>query len=58
MTLWRWLDRAVSQGLVCREGAGRKNDPYRYWLAEQEEQWLQDPRTQSAHGTRGGAADA
>jgi hypothetical protein len=42
-TLWRWLERAVAQGLLCREGTGRKNDPYRYWLPGQEEKWRQDP---------------
>jgi hypothetical protein len=42
-TLWRWLDRAVAQGLVCRGGRGTKSDPYRYWLAAQEQRWLADP---------------
>jgi hypothetical protein len=40
-TLWRWLDRAVSQGLVCRDGAGRRSSPFRYWLADQEARWRQ-----------------
>jgi hypothetical protein len=35
-TLWRWLSRAVTQGLVCQEGNGRPNDPYRYWLPARE----------------------
>ena len=31
-TLWRWLDRAVTDGLVVVEGTGRANSPFRYWL--------------------------
>ena len=42
-TLWRWLGRAVEQGLVHRSGTGRKNDPYLYWLAGQEMTWRDDP---------------
>lgn len=33
-TLWRWLDRAAKQGLLCQEGSGRSDDPFRYFLAE------------------------
>ena len=45
MTVWRWLEQAASQGLVCRDGSGRKREPYRYWywLREREEQWRQSP---------------
>jgi hypothetical protein len=42
-TLWRWLDQALAAGTVRREGTGRKNDPYRYWLPGQEELWALDP---------------
>jgi hypothetical protein len=42
-TLWRWLERAVGQRLVLRQGAGRSNDPYRYWLLGMEEEWRRDP---------------
>jgi hypothetical protein len=42
-TLWRWLDRAVDDQLVLREGAGRCNSPYRYFLPEKLSQWLDDP---------------
>ena len=28
--LWKWLDRAVKDGRLCREGTGRRNCPYRY----------------------------
>jgi hypothetical protein len=43
VTVWRWLERALSQGQVLREGTGRKNDPYRYWLPGQEDKWRQSP---------------
>jgi hypothetical protein len=43
VTLWRWLDRAVAQGLLLREGTGRRGDPYRYWLPDQEEKWKHPP---------------
>lgn len=36
-TLWRWLDRAVASGLVERCGAGRRNLPFRFWLAGRSE---------------------
>jgi hypothetical protein len=42
-TVWRWLDRAVEQGLVLCEGSGKKGDPLRYWLPEREAVWKQDP---------------
>ncbi len=42
-TLRRWLDRAVAEGVVCRDGNGRKRDPFRYWLFGQEERWARDP---------------
>ena len=44
--LWRWLDKAVRQEAVCREGSGLKHDPYRSWLAGQEERWQADPLVQ------------
>jgi hypothetical protein len=37
--LWRWLDRAVKEGLILQEGTGRKNDPFKYWLDGMEEVW-------------------
>jgi hypothetical protein len=43
MTLSRWLNRAVALGLARQEGTGRKNDPFRYWLPEQEAKWKEDP---------------
>jgi hypothetical protein len=42
-TLWRWLDRAVAQRVLLREGTGRKNDPFRYWLPGDEERLKQPP---------------
>ena len=41
--LWRWLDHAVQRGLIVCEGAGRKADPFRYWLPEREAVWKADP---------------
>jgi hypothetical protein len=37
--LWRWLDQALNQGQVQRDGGGRKRDPYRYWLPERVAEW-------------------
>jgi hypothetical protein len=37
ITLWRWLSRAVAQGVVRQEGTGRSRDPFRYWLPQREE---------------------
>jgi hypothetical protein len=37
------LERAVAGALLLREGSGRKNDPYRYWLPGQEEKWKRPP---------------
>ncbi len=42
-TLWRWLERAVSDGRVKRDGRGTSDDPYRYWLPGQMEVWFRDP---------------
>jgi len=33
-TLWKWLDRAVQNEMIAWAGTGRKNDPFRYWLPE------------------------
>jgi hypothetical protein len=42
-TVWRWLDRAVADGLVRHEGEGTRRSPYRYWNEELEEKWELDP---------------
>jgi hypothetical protein len=41
-TLWRWLSRALTQGIVRQEGTGRPRDPFRYWLPEREEMMRPD----------------
>jgi hypothetical protein len=33
-TLYRWLERAVALGLVCKDGRGLRNHPFRYQLPE------------------------
>src|SRR5262245_32969877 len=38
VVLWRWLERAVADGRVKREGAGRRLNPFRYWLPEKEKE--------------------
>jgi hypothetical protein len=43
LTLRRWLERAVSQGLLRNDGAGRRSHPFRYWLPEMEVVWRKDP---------------
>ncbi len=48
VTLWRWLDRAMAEGLLRRDGLGRKSEPYRYWLPAQEEKWRANPLTASS----------
>jgi hypothetical protein len=40
VTLYRWLERAVGQGLLLREGSGRRRDAFRYWLPGHEERLL------------------
>lgn len=42
-TVWKWLDRALDRGLICRAGTGHKNDPFIYWLPAQMEKWRADP---------------
>jgi hypothetical protein len=42
-TLWRWLERALAEGKVLRTGKGRRNSPFRYWLAEAEARWKKSP---------------
>lgn len=41
--LWRWLDRALKEGLLLCTGSGRKANPFRYWLDGMEEVWRSDP---------------
>lgn len=42
-TLRLWLNEAAGRGLLCRDGSGTRLEPYRYWLAEREVDWLADP---------------
>ena len=42
-TLWRWLDQALSLGLVQQAGAGRRGDPYRYCHRDHQLPWQPDP---------------
>jgi hypothetical protein len=42
-TLWGWLDRAVAAGTLLREGTGERKHPFRFWTAEREEFWMDDP---------------
>jgi hypothetical protein len=42
-SLTRWLERAVVQGLLRKDGRCQKSHPYRYWLPEREEAWRRDP---------------
>jgi len=42
-TLYRWLRRAVELGLLRQDGHGHRDQPFRYWLAENEERWRKDP---------------
>jgi hypothetical protein len=43
VSLARWLERAVEMGLLRKDGIGKRNLPYRYWLPEREEVWRQGP---------------
>ncbi len=43
ITLWRWLENAVTANFVKVEGKGSKTDPFRYWLAETEARWRKNP---------------
>jgi hypothetical protein len=43
-TLRRWLQKAVDDGHLRKDGHGLTSSPFRYWLPEREEQWRQDPR--------------
>jgi hypothetical protein len=41
-TLWRWLERAVELGHVSRQGNGRRNEPFEYWMPEREEHFNEE----------------
>jgi hypothetical protein len=44
-TLWRWMSRAVAQGVVRQQGTGRTRDPFRYWLPAREDMMCPDGGT-------------
>jgi hypothetical protein len=44
-TLWRWLNRAVVQGIIRREGKGRPQEPFRYWVPERQQMLRPDGGT-------------
>ena len=37
VTLFRWLERTVADGLVLRDGEGVRGFPFRYWLPNTDE---------------------
>jgi hypothetical protein len=41
-TLWRWLNRAVKEGWVVRDGLGTRKDPYKFRLPGMEKKWQED----------------
>jgi hypothetical protein len=43
VSLYRWLRRAVEQGLLRQDGLGKCKNPFRYWLPESEARWRKDP---------------
>lgn len=42
-TLYRWLERAVAERLLLRDGTGHCASPFRYWLPAREEEWMKEP---------------
>lgn len=44
ITLWRWLERAVAEGKLRRDGDGSRTEPFRYWQPELELTWARNPR--------------
>jgi hypothetical protein len=43
VSLYRWLQRAVEQGLLRQDGLGKRKNPFRYWLPDSEARWRKDP---------------
>ena len=44
VTLRRWLDRAIKEGLLKQSDLGRQHAPFVYWLQCNEERWALNPR--------------
>jgi hypothetical protein len=42
VSLWKWLEQAVGEGRVQRDGEGRPHKPFRYWLRCREQYFLPD----------------
>jgi hypothetical protein len=40
--LWKWLEQAMSEGRLQRDGEGRKHKPFRYWLRSREHYFFPD----------------
>jgi hypothetical protein len=51
-TIARVLRRRVTEGYIRQQGTGRKNDPYRYWRADREENVHPGPRATAEQLTR------
>lgn len=41
-SLWKWLESAVSDGRLHRDGDGRRHKPFRYWLPGRKKYFLPD----------------
>jgi hypothetical protein len=41
-SLWKWLEQAVADGRLKRDGEGRPHKPFRYWLPSREKQFFPD----------------
>jgi hypothetical protein len=41
-SLWKWLEQAVSEGRLQRDGEGRPHKPFRYWLRCREQYFFPD----------------
>ena len=42
VSLWKWLEQAVSEGGLQRDGEGRPHKPFRYWLRCREQYFFPD----------------
>ena len=42
VSLWKWLEQAVSEGRLQRDGEGRPHKPFRYWLRCREQYFFPD----------------
>jgi hypothetical protein len=52
VTIWHWCSVGVRLGLICCLGAGKANDPYRYYLPEKPADWQNDPLYQLTKQSR------